>query len=380
MHGMGPRGSSVVDSMTMSPSNSFQGPPAAAVPPGLGAILAKVRRFFREHGRKLWWLHSAYALGLGVSVVAFAQKGFDHARWLSVTLVVAWLLVVGFFRIYGSGASQASMEAAGSKTRFRFFALTYVLKNLYQGMLFFLLPFYWHSTTFGAPNEWFVVLLGVCAILSTLDIVFDRYLMKWRSLASVFHGITLFGSLNLVIPALFPDTRTLTTLLFAAGIAAVGVWTLHAPVRALKSKMYMGLVVASIIASLGVAYVARAAIPPVPMHLSYEAVGPMLTKDGRLAMEVTTLHSSVITQLLAVTDVVTPGGSGDRLHHVWRRDGAMIAMTGSASRQKTKEGNIRLQSSLLGKELPKSLAGHWTVDVETEDGQLVGRASFVVID
>ena len=58
----------------------------------------------------------------------------------------------------------------------------------------------------------------------------------------------------------------------------------------------------------------------------------------------------------------------------------MIAMTGSASRQKTKEGNIRLQSSLLGKELPKSLAGHWTVDVETEDGQLVGRASFVVID
>jgi hypothetical protein len=144
--------------------------------------------------------------------------------------------------------------------------------------------------------------------------------------------------------------------------------------------MYMGVVAASIAASLGVTYVARAAIPPVPMHVTYEAVGPMLTKDGRLAMEVKTLHSSVITQLLAVTDVVTPGGSGDRLHHVWRHDGVMIATTGAASRVKTKEGNVRIQSSLVGRELPKSLAGSWTVDVETEDGQLVGRASFAVID
>lgn len=347
---------------------------------GPGAILAKVRRFFREHGRKLWWLHSAYALGLGVGVVAFAQKGFDHARWLAVTIVAAWLLVVVFFRAFGSGSAQASLDAVGSKTRFRFLVMTYVLKNLYQGMLFFLLPFYWKSTTLDAPNVWFVVLLGACAILSTLDIVFDRYLMKWRSLASVFHGITLFASLNLVVPALFPNTRTLTSLLVAAGIAAIAVWTLHAPLRALKNKLYAGAVVASITASVGVTYAARAAVPPVPMHLAYEAVGPMTTKDGRLAMEVKTLHSSVITQLLAVTDVVTPGGSGDRLHHVWRRDGVMIATTGAASRQRTKDGNVRLQSSLAGKELPKDLAGRWTVDVETEDGQLVGRASFVVID
>ena len=38
------------------------------------------------HGRKLWWLHSAYALALGTGVVAFAQQGFDHARWLAVSL------------------------------------------------------------------------------------------------------------------------------------------------------------------------------------------------------------------------------------------------------------------------------------------------------
>src|SRR5690606_24864240 len=133
----------------------------------------------------LWWLHSAYALGLGVAVVAFAQKGFDHARWLAVSVGAAWLLVVLFFRLFGSGGRQQErLHAAGAKVRLRFFAMTYALKNLYQGMLFFLLPFYWKSTTFGAANSWFVVLLGACALLSTLDIVFDRVVFRFRALAS----------------------------------------------------------------------------------------------------------------------------------------------------------------------------------------------------
>src|SRR5262249_3486406 len=59
----------------------------------------RVRTFMQKHGRKLWWLHSAYALGLGIAVVAFAQKGFDHARWLAVSIGAAWLLVVLFFRL-----------------------------------------------------------------------------------------------------------------------------------------------------------------------------------------------------------------------------------------------------------------------------------------
>ena len=142
----------------------------------------RLKSFMHKHGRKLWWLHSAYALGLGITVVAFAQKGFDHARWLAVSVGAAWLLVVLFFRLFGSGRQQANLQTAGAKVRLRFFAMTYALKNLYQGMLFFLLPFYWKSTTFWTSNSWFVVLLGVCALLSTLDIVFDRVVLRFRAL------------------------------------------------------------------------------------------------------------------------------------------------------------------------------------------------------
>ncbi len=347
-------------------------PPATA--------LKGVRAFLREHGRRLWWLHSVYALGIGVGVVTFAQRGFEHARWLAVSLGLAWLLVVLLFRFFGSGQPTRGFDAEDAKVRVRFYVMTYALKNLYQGMLFFLLPFYWKSATVDALNVAFVLLLAACAVMSALDLVFDRVLMRWRPLASLFHGVTLFGCLNLVIPALFPDTRTLWSLLAAAAIAVVSFWTLHGTQRQFKQKITIALFGLSLAAGTGVAYAARSFVPPVPMYISSAAVGPKQLPDGRLAMEVKALHPSVIQELIAVTDVVVPGGKGDRLRHVWRHAGQEVHRSSEeVSRIAGPNGVVRLRSSLSGKDLPGDLVGAWRVDVETEDGQLVGRAEFEVV-
>ncbi|WP_242515890.1 DUF5924 family protein [Sorangium cellulosum] len=349
-----------------------EGPPAD--------LRSSVRAFLKRHHRKLWWLHTAYALGLGAFVVAFAQKGFQNARFLAVSVSVAWLLVLLFFRLFGTGARQ-DFATAWRGARLRFLVMTYVLKNLYQGMLFFLLPFYWKSASLDAPNRWFVLLLGACAVLSTLDLVFDRVLMRWKTLASVFYGVTLFACLNLVIPALFPDTRTLYTLLSAALVSVLGFCTLHLPFGALWSRVGAVFLVLASAAGVGLAYGTRELIPPVPMHLSTAAVGPTVLPDGRLAMSVTSLHASVIRQLLAVTDVVVPGGDGDRLHHVWRHEGREVYRAPEETlRVPGPEGAVRLKSQLAGGRMPRRLTGHWTVDVETEDGQLVGRTSFEVTE
>ena len=340
----------------------------------------KIRGFLKKHGRKLWWLHSAYALGLGISVVVFAQKGFDHARWLAISIGAAWMLVILFFRINGSGKTQ-HVASTTTKQKVGFFAMTYALKNLYQGMLFFLLPFYWKSTTFWTENSWFVVLLGVCAFLSTMDIVFDRVVFKFRALASVFHAVAIFGCLNLVVPALFPDTRTLTSLLVAVAISVLGFWTIHFSFEMLKDKRWILAIAATLGLALTGAYYARSAIPPVPMYVSKGAVGPMVLKDGRLAMEVRELHPSVIDKLIAITDVVVPGGKGDRLLHVWRHNGHEVhRATETTSKVEAPAGVVRLRSGLTGRDLPQRLVGDWSVDVETQDGQLVGRATFLVVE
>jgi hypothetical protein len=270
--------------------------------------------------------------------------------------------------------------AAATKARV-FFVMSYALKNLYQGLLFFLLPFYWKSTTFDAPNVWFVCLLGFCAIVSTLDLVFDRVLLRFRIVASIFHAVTLFGCINLVIPALFPNTRTLTSQLSAAVLGVVSFWTLHVRASAMKKRLNVALLALSIVGGVGIVYAFRRTIPPVPMHLSSAAVGNEQLPDGRLAMEVRSLHFSVIQRLIAVTDVVVPGGKGDQLIHVWRHDGVEAhRATEDTSRVPGPDGAVRLRSGLTEEALPTNLVGRWTVDVETADGQLVGRASFVVTE
>ncbi|WP_437757401.1 DUF5924 family protein [Sorangium sp. So ce1389] len=343
-------------------------------------LKSAAREFLKRHHKKLWWLHTAYALSLGAFVVSFAQKGFQHARFLAISVSIAWLLVLLFFRLFGTGTRQ-DFATAWRGARLRFLVMTYVLKNLYQGMLFFLLPFYWKSASLDAPNRWFVLLLGACAVLSTLDLVFDRVLMRWKTLASVFYGVTLFACLNLVIPALLPNTRTLYTLLSAALVSVLGFCTLHLPFGALWSRVGVVFLVVAAAAGVGLAYGTREIIPPVPMHLSSAAVGPSVLPDGRLAMSVKSLHYSVIRELRAVTDVVVPGGDGDRLLHVWRHEGREVLRAPEETlRVPGPEGAVRLKSQLVGGSLPRRLAGHWTVDVETQDGQLVGRTAFEVTE
>jgi hypothetical protein len=355
-------------------------PAETTQPAGAGPrrFLGKLRAALAKYGRMLWWLHSFYALGLGVSVVLFAAKGFAHARFLTISLALAWVVLILFFRFFGSGAGQ---QVEGKGAKMRFFVMTYVLKNMYQGMLFFLLPFYWRAVTFDSINQWFLFALVACAFLSTLDVVFDRMLMKWKVAASIFYFFTLFACLNLVIPALLPNSRAAITLVVAAAVSALAFWSMHVPLRMLGRPLGATLLVTWTLGSLAGAYFGRRVVPPVAMHLSSAAVGPKLLDDGRLALEVSSLHGSLVHELYAVTDIVVPGGKGDRLVHVWFKDGEVVQRSDDVDpHPQGLWDTVRLQSKLAADKVPEAKAGHWSVDVLTDDDQLVGRVTFTVIE
>ena len=324
-------------------------------------------------------MHSIYALALGSGVVLFAAKGFEHARVLGASLAGVWLLVLLFFRLFARGADDAERET-GTK-RVGFYVITYAIKNLYQGMLFFLLPFYWKSTTFFSVNAGFVVLLAIVAVLSTLDIVFDRFVMRYRWLASILHGVILFACLYVVFPAFIPASRNVVSLCVAAVVAVLGVLSLHMRFRALKEGSFLALTGVLLVAAPAGAYVVRRAIPPVPMYVEHAGVGPSVLADGRLMMEIESLHVSAMGDMIAVTDVQVPAGPKSSFRHVWRLNGeelpgARVSLFARDVGKKT----IRLQSSLRSVKEKSSYAGRWTVDVETTDGQIVGRTSFKVVE
>lgn len=339
---------------------------------------AKIRGFFARHGHLLWWLHSAYALTFGAFVMMYAAEGYDNARWMVVLLCAGWLVLVLFFRHFGTGRGQQD-RIKDTRSKLRFYVMTLALKNLYQSMLFFLVPFYWKAATPGADNRFFLYLLGLLALLSTVDVVFDQLLMRYKAPASLVYLFILFACLNLVLPAIFPDTRALVTLLAAAALATLVFFSMHVPLRKLARPAWWFALLAALAAAVFGAYAARRAIPPVPMYISVGAVGPQLLPDGRLSMHVSTLHTSLIQEMHALTDVVTPGGRGDNLFHVWRHHGLEVQRGSVEPGGDPPHGTVRLRSTLRSFNLPADIAGPWSIDVVTDDDQLVGRVSFEVI-
>src|SRR5262249_30144385 len=43
--------------------------------------------------RKLWWLHSTFALSFGIGVMLFARAGLAHADEVMIALFASWLLL-----------------------------------------------------------------------------------------------------------------------------------------------------------------------------------------------------------------------------------------------------------------------------------------------
>jgi hypothetical protein len=340
---------------------------------------AKIRGFFAKHGHLLWWLHSAYAMSFGAMVVIYAGKGYENARWMVVLLGAGWVVLILFFRLFGTGRGQKD-KIKDTKAKVRFYVMTLALKNLYQSMLFFLLPFYYKSATFDSPNRFFVYVLGLLAILSTVDVVFDQFLMRWKAPASLVYFFILFACLNLVLPALLPNTRTLITLMSAAAVAALVFFTMHVPLKNLLRPLYVIGLMAFVAASVAAAYFGRRGIPPVPMYIASGAVGPSLLPDGRLTMHVSKLHESLIQEMHALTDVLIPGGQGDHLFHNWRHNGLIVQPTPVEPSGDPPQGTVRLRSTIRSFSLHGDITGPWSIDVVTEDDQLVGRVNFEVIN
>jgi hypothetical protein len=360
------------------PGASAPGPKPAAEPSPAApqGKIAKLRAFLKRHGHKLWWLHSVYALSLGVGVMLLAAEGFEYIRWAVAFLVGAWLLFLVFFRLFRSGAQR---KVEGKAAKVGFVAMTYVMKDMYQGMLFFLLPFYWKSSTWGAANGFFAIGLGICALLATLDVVFDNLVMRWRVLASLFYLVALFSCLNLVIPVVLPSIRVLWGLLAATGLSAVVFLSLHFRLRSLFSKP--GLVVVLFVMGLSMSgvYLGRRAIPPVPYYTETASAGTIELPDGRVVNAQSAIPARELERVVSVTDIASPTGSRETFQHVWRHGRKVVArLLPRMTVMKGPVTKLRLRSALPADKIPAERTGDWSIDVETGDGQLVGRATFEV--
>ena len=78
--------------------------------------------------RRVWWLHSAFALSFGVGVMLFARRGLAYADNVLIVLAASWLLVFIAFRFI-VGAHNRRPEEKIARKGLRL-VTNYVIKQL----------------------------------------------------------------------------------------------------------------------------------------------------------------------------------------------------------------------------------------------------------
>jgi hypothetical protein len=341
---------------------------APSPPPG------RLRRILR----KLWWLHSGFALSFGVGVMLFARAGLAHADKVMIALFASWLLLFIALRfIVGPGNRRDDEHVVRKGLRV---ATNYVIKQFYQQMFFFLTPLYASSATwsFSSFNWWLAPILLVCAVVSTMDLVFDHFIMERRWLASAMYGLAMFALLNVLLP-LVMGVDHLTGLIVAAAATPASVALLGFSIRQVLSPQGAILTLAMTGALLAGVWYGRTLIPPAPLAMPESAVGHgTLGSYECLPGSKHAIRQNQLDGLRCGSLLREPGGLKEPVVHVWRHKGHELARI--APERIRCDGDGVVFRSYFPKELiPKDPTGMWSCATYTVGGQLVGVKKFEVL-
>ena len=246
----------------------------------LGSAGPLLRARLARHEAALWWLHSAYVLALGAGIMWLGARNYAWLRYSGFYLAAIWVL-----SLFLTNVVHRHEGVWWGRARF---LVNYVNKNLYQQLLFFVLPIYAGSTTWSSRNVVFLAVLAASAVLSTLDLVYDRVLSARRVLAAWFFAFNAFAVVTVALPVTFgvalqPSARA-GAVAGAAGFVTLAwrLWRLGRPTA------WAGVAAGAVVVFLA-AESARPLVPPAPLHLTSVEFGSGLDRGrmqitGRLAI------------------------------------------------------------------------------------------------
>ncbi len=338
-----------------------------------------VPRRWKQWAQRAWWLHSAWALLFGCGVMIFARKGLEYADTILMVLMVSWLAMFVAFRTIVGPANRSPHERM-AKRGVRL-VTNYFIKQLYQQMFFFLVPLYAASATWslGSFNWWLPPLLLALAVVSTLDLVFDNFIMERRIIASAMYGVAMFGVLNVMLPMVF-GVRHFQGLLIAAAATPPAVALLSFPTR--RVLALRGIAITFGVTGLMIlgAYFGRAAVPPTPLAMIAGAVGHGTEGSYEcVPASKRVLRGAQLDGLRCGALLSKPGGLTEPIVHRWTHGRRLVYVTEPARVDGCDEEGPVYRSYLPPSRLPADPTGSWTCKTETMDGQLVGMRRFKVI-
>jgi uncharacterized protein DUF5924 len=249
--------------------------------------------------------------------------------------------------------------------------VNFLNKNLYQQMVFFILPIYYASATLMSRNIVFLLLVGLSATLSTLDVIYDRHLSVKRGLTAVFFAFNVFALINVMLPILWSVSNTVATRVSAV-LACLGFLSLYYPLSQSKIRR-RALAFGTGILILGFAELGRPYIPPAPLRLASVEFGRDFDKASlRIISPFADLPPTQPLRLYAVASIKAPLGLTERVRHRWYENGKLIFTSPFYNIVGGRAEGFRLWTSFSFDSIAPGTK--LRLDLETEGDQLIGRA------
>ena len=334
---------------------------------------------FKRLLRRLWWFHSFFALFFGIGVMLFARAGLQYADKVLIALLVSWLLMFIALRFVVGPANRRENEKLVRKgVRV---ATNYVIKQFYQQMFFFLTPLYASSATWSLSswNWWLAPILLICAVVSTMDLVFDNFIMERRFLASAMYGLAMFGVLNVMLP-LVAGFDHKTSLFIAAAATPASVAVLSFSIRQVLSPQGALLTITMTGVLLGAVWFGRAFIPPAPLAMPESSVGHgTLSSYECLPPSKHVIRSHQLDHLRCGSLLREPGGIKEAVVHVWTHRGRVLTEVTPAKLTGCDGEGTVYRSEFPDALMPKDPTGTWSCTTYTLGKQLVGVRKFKVV-
>jgi len=260
-------------------------------------------------------LHSAWALATGIVVTLLARERYNLVVWVVLFLALTWLSTLYFGRAAAAAGPPGLIHEVTS----------YLTRVLYQETLFFLLPFYAYSTVMESPNVLFLALLGGLAVVSCIDLTFDRWLRTRPVFALVFFTVVTFAAINLLLPLLV-GLRPLYSAPAAALLAIAGAIPLSLRMANNGRGVRLSLVAAAAV-MLATAVGVPGVIPPVPLRLERATFASGIDRDTLALKDTLVDHvapDDVGSSLIVMVQVFAPSALPTTVQLEWQRDGELL--------------------------------------------------------
>ncbi|MBG0840438.1 DUF5924 family protein [Ectopseudomonas toyotomiensis] len=307
----------------------------------------------------------------GVASFLLVDRQAHLAKVLGVVLLVSWVWLILENLLRERIARRFGFELPLPLLR-------YGTQMIHQESLFFVLPFFFITTTWNSGQLLFSGLLAIAALASITDPIYYRWLAPRRWLLLIFHSLALFAVMLTALPIIFhlstPQSyrialliATLLALPSLPGLIGFTGWRRIVLLAALPLAM----------ASAG--WVARAWVPPATLWLTEVAISDRFDGEQRTPGE--SLQQISPQQLrddglYAYTSINAPRGLNERIYHVWQHNGREVDRIALDINGGRKEG-YRAWTHKLN--FPSSPEGRWQVRVVTEAGQMIGVLRFDVV-